>query len=72
MTITEVIAELAQARADYGDLNVYISKDDEGNSITNYSDLGFHYDEDNDPDEETPVAVILYRGYEILPGHWGE
>lgn len=63
--ISEVIQELNDAHRLYGDLDVFISKDDEGNAITNYSDLSYHYGPE-DEDEETPVAVVLYRGYENL------
>ena len=66
-TISEVIAELESIKDEVGDIPVYISKDDEGNAITEYCDYGYHYDEE-DEDEKHPLAVILYRGWSDLPG----
>ena len=63
-TISQVIEELASIKRAVGDLPVYMSKDDEGNAITEYYDYDVTYEDD----EVTPLAVILYRGWEPLPG----
>jgi hypothetical protein len=69
LKISEVIAELAGIQAEHGDLDVYISKDDEGNSITNYSDAAVWLEDEEDP--ESKYNVILFRGYTDLPGREG-
>lgn len=76
MNLSKVIAELQGHLAEHGDLPVFISEDDEWNSVTNYSDSTVWHPEfmPSDDWEEIPwvgppTAVVLFRGYTGLPGH---
>jgi hypothetical protein len=71
MKISEVIAELAGIQAKHGDLDVYVSKDDEGNAITNFDEAVVWEEISENLDKTGRKVAVLFRDWtELEGGDW--
>lgn len=61
MNINELIAQLEDAKNDYGNLEVYSASDTEGNSVTDVEEAAIWFNDDDDP-----VALVIWPGWTEL------
>lgn len=69
MNISQLIAQLEDLRNDFGDLDVYVASDEEGNSIKLVDEAALWSDDDGDlDDDEDQVSnvVIIWPGWTNL------
>ena len=63
MKISELVTVLNGALAKYGDIDVYVSSDDEGNRIRNVDEAGAVPRDSESFDGDNKYDVIIWPGY---------
>ena len=63
MKISELVAVLSGSLEKYGDLDVYMSSDDEGNRIRNVSEASALLRDSEDYDGDEKYDFLIWPGY---------
>ena len=66
MNISQLIAQLEDLRNDFGDLDVYVASDEEGNNIKLVDEAALWSDDDDDDEDQVSNAVIIWPGWTNL------
>lgn len=66
MNISQLIAQLEDLRNDFGDLDVYVASDEEGNSIKLVDEAALWSDDDDDDEDQVSNVVIIWPGWTNL------